>query len=44
MFNQNVNSYYVVAFVLGGARLKTGIDPVPETHCVKFQYVDGKIF
>jgi hypothetical protein len=42
MFNHSVNNYYVVTFVLEEARLKIGIDPVPETKYVKFQYTQCK--
>jgi hypothetical protein len=38
MFNHNVNNY-VATFVSEEGSLKTGIDPVPETQCVTFQYI-----
>jgi len=34
---------YVVTFVLEEASLKTGMDPVPETWCVKFYCIRWKI-
>ena len=41
--NHSVNNYYVVTFFFGKVSLMIVSDPVPETYCVKFQYVRWKM-